>query len=118
MSAPITPKRDDLRRFIGDDQRTIRAFEDIFEFVKDVSGDEGPEGPEGPPGDTGPPGTPAKIKDYGSFFDTSIQSADAINTPKEVTFNSTNVSSGVSVSGAKINITEAGDYKLDVRIQL
>lgn len=45
-----------------------------------------------------PPHTPeAKVARYGSFFDTTDQTAAAINTAYAMTFNSTSLSSGVTV---------------------
>ena len=57
-------------------------------------------------------------KKFGSFLDTNDQVALAINTPTEASFDTTQVSNGVSVSGSQISVVKTGVYKVTVRIQL
>ena len=58
---------------------------------------------------------------YGSFFSTQTQNAGAINTPYSMSFNNTDISNGVAISGssnALIKITNAGIYDLQFSAQL
>ena len=57
-------------------------------------------------------------KNHGVFYDTTDQAAAAINTAKAITFNSTQISNGVSVSGSQVSVAKTGTYKVEVRIQL
>jgi hypothetical protein len=56
---------------------------------------------------------------YGTVFDTTDQTAAAINTAYAVTFNSTGVLRGVSLSsGSRVAVTYAGDYNVQFSVQL
>ncbi|MCK5604445.1 hypothetical protein KAR91_21320 [Candidatus Pacearchaeota archaeon] len=57
-------------------------------------------------------------KNHGAFFDTTDQAAIAVDVPKAATFNGTQISNGVSVSGSQITVAKTGTYKVEVRIQL
>lgn len=55
---------------------------------------------------------------YGSFYDTTTQTAAASNTPYVVNINTTDISSGVSiVDGSKITIANAGIYNIQFSAQ-
>ena len=58
---------------------------------------------------------------YGSFFSTETQNVVAINTPTSMSFNNTDSTNGVSISGsanASIKIANAGVYDLQFSAQL
>jgi len=58
---------------------------------------------------------------YGSFYDTTTQTATTINTPYSMSFNTTDISNGVSISGSgntKIKFTNPGVYDLQFSAQL
>jgi hypothetical protein len=61
----------------------------------------------------------SSIGNYGSFYDTSTQSAAAINTAYVMKLNTTDLSNNVSVqSGSQITVTKAGKYNLQFSAQL
>lgn len=58
---------------------------------------------------------------YGSFYSTQTQTATAINTPTSMSFNTVDISNGVSISGStssSIKITNAGVYNVQFSAQL
>lgn len=57
---------------------------------------------------------------YGSFYDTTSQNIASANTPQAVTFNTTNVSNGITVGSptSKIVCANAGLYNFQFSIQL
>ena len=58
---------------------------------------------------------------YGSFYDTTTQTATSINTPYSMSFNTTDITNGVAISGSgntKIKITNAGIYNIQFSAQL
>ena len=58
---------------------------------------------------------------YGSFYSTQTQNVVAINTPTSMSFNNTDITNGVSISGsanASIKIANAGVYDLQFSAQL
>ena len=61
-----------------------------------------------------------KTPRYGSFYDTTTQTAAAINTAYPMTFNSTDVSSGVSIGTptSRIAVNASGIYNLQFSAQL
>ena len=65
-------------------------------------------------------GSPAAATHYGSFYDTTTQSAAAINTAYAMTFNSTDISNGVSIGSptSRIVVTYAGTYNVQFSTQL
>jgi len=68
-----------------------------------------------------PPPREFKLSRYGSFYSTATQTATTINTAKEVTLNTTDLSSGVFLSGSpqsRINVDTDGIYNLQLSIQL
>jgi hypothetical protein len=70
---------------------------------------------------TAPPPREFKRSRYGSFYSTATQTATVINTAKEVTLNTTDLSSGVSLSGSpqtRINVDTDGIYNLQLSVQL
>jgi hypothetical protein len=70
---------------------------------------------------TAPPEREFKRSRYGSFYSTATQTATVINTAKEVTLNTTDLSSGVFLSGSpqsRINVDTDGIYNLQLSIQL
>lgn len=67
---------------------------------------------------TAPPLAPPKRKVYGSFYDTNTQTAAAINTAYSVSFGTTNLSSGVYLSGTQITVSQEGFYDFQHSIQI
>jgi hypothetical protein len=70
---------------------------------------------------TAPPEREFKRSRYGSFYSTATQTALVINTATEVTLNTTDLSSGVFLSGSpqsRINVDTDGIYNLQLSIQL
>ena len=70
---------------------------------------------------TAPPPREFKRSRYGSFYSTATQTATTINTATEVTLNTTDLSSGVFLSGSpqsRINVDTDGIYNLQLSIQL
>jgi hypothetical protein len=71
--------------------------------------------------ETAPPPREFKRSRYGSFYSTATQTATSINTAKEVTLNTTDLSSGVFLSGSpqsRINVDTDGIYNLQLSVQL
>lgn len=70
---------------------------------------------------TAPPEREFKRSRYGSFYDTTTQSALVINTATEVTLNTTDLSSGVYLGGSpqsRIYVDTDGIYNLQLSVQL
>ena len=56
---------------------------------------------------------------YGSFYDTTTQTATTINTAKAITFNTTDLSDGVFLSTtSRVTVDTAGIYNFDTSFQL
>jgi hypothetical protein len=78
----------------------------------------GPTGAIGPTGPTGATGTGGALGYYGSFIDSSTQTASSANTAYVVALGTTLESNGVSiVSGNKITFAYSGTYKIDISAQ-
>ena len=67
-----------------------------------------------------PPRREFKRSRYGQFLDTTTQTATAINTPKAITFNTTDVTSGVYLGSptSRIIVDTEGVYNVIFSIQL
>ena len=67
-----------------------------------------------------PPPREFKRARYGSFYDTTTQTATTINTAKAITFNSTDLSNGVSIGTptSRIIVDSEGIYNFDTSFQL
>jgi hypothetical protein len=67
-----------------------------------------------------PPQREFKRSRYGSFYDTTIQTATTINTAKAITFNSTDLSNGVFIGTptSRIIVDSEGIYNFDTSFQL
>jgi hypothetical protein len=67
-----------------------------------------------------PPAREFKRSRYGSFYDTTTQTATVINTATAITFNSTDLSSGVYISSptSRIIVDSEGIYNFDTSFQL
>jgi hypothetical protein len=67
-----------------------------------------------------PPPREFKRSRYGSFYDTTTQTATTINTAKAVTFNNTDLSSGVYLGTptSRIYVDTEGIYNFDTSFQL
>jgi hypothetical protein len=68
-----------------------------------------------------PPVTPQlKRARYGSFYDTTTQTATTINTAKAITFNTTDLSNGVYLGTptSRVYVDTAGIYNYDMSFQL
>jgi len=76
-------------------------------------------GPTGPTGPTGATGAGGALGYWGSFWDTTTQTAASANTPYSITLNSADAANnGVSVvSGSKVTFAYAGVYSLTYSIQ-
>lgn len=70
------------------------------------------------PDDVRPPTVPFPRKAYGTFFDTTTQTAAAINTAYTVSLNTTDLSFGVYLSGTQIRVDQKGLYNFQHSIQL
>lgn len=70
--------------------------------------------------ETAPPPREFKRSRYGSFYDTTTQTATAINTAKEITFNTTDLSRGVYVGTptSRVYVDTEGIYNFQTSIQL
>jgi hypothetical protein len=77
----------------------------------------GAMGPQGPTGATGAGGT---IANWGSFWDTTTQTAASINTPYAMQLNSYDAAnSGVTVaSGSRITVANIGTYDIQFSAQM
>jgi len=83
------------------------------------TGATGPTGVTGPTGSTGSTGAGGALGYYGSFYDTTTQTATAINTAYSMTLNNTAENNGVSiVSNSRITFTYAGTYNVQFSAQL
>ena len=67
-----------------------------------------------------PPPREFKRSRYGSFYDTTTQSATVINTAKAITFNTTDLSNGVFIGTptSRIVVDTEGIYNFDTSFQL
>ena len=67
-----------------------------------------------------PPPREFKRARYGSFLDTTTQTADTVNTAKAITFNTTDLSQGVYIGSptSRIYIDTEGVYDFQVSLQL
>jgi hypothetical protein len=83
------------------------------------TGNTGNIGPTGPTGGVGPTGPGGALAYWGSFWDTTNQTATAINTPQAITINTADAANnGVSVvSSSRVTFTNAGVYSLTFSIQ-
>jgi hypothetical protein len=83
------------------------------------TGPTGSTGPTGPTGPTGSTGTGGALGYWGSFWDTTTQTAAAANTAYSITLNSADAANnGVSVvSGSRVTFAYAGVYSLTYSIQ-
>jgi collagen type VII alpha len=83
------------------------------------TGASGIAGPTGPTGALGPTGPGGALAYWGSFWDTTSQTAAAINTPQAITINTADAANnGVSiVSSSRVTFANAGVYSLTFSIQ-
>jgi hypothetical protein len=67
-----------------------------------------------------PPPRGFKRSRYGSFYDTTTQTATAINTAKAITFNNTDLSRGVTLGSptSRVTVDTEGVYNFQTSIQL
>jgi hypothetical protein len=158
MANSIKPNRNDLAKFLPD-QRLIRAFEQLFDYVpaeidantidsynSQTSAQQALDTVEAlrsvielastAPAQQAnqiaelaqqvallsqaPPVEQRKAPRYGTFYDTTTQTAAAINTAYAVTFNSTDLSFGVSTGtpASRIYVDSEGVYNFQFSIQL
>jgi hypothetical protein len=70
--------------------------------------------------ETMPPHREFKRSRYGSFYSTATQTATAVNTAKEITFNTTDLSRGVTIGSptSRIVVDTEGIYNFQTSIQL
>lgn len=119
---PTIPTEKQFSQFLPD-QRTIKAFQLLFDYVfqdPTVSETEEIKIEAGIASARAQQALDLILIDkiFGSFFDTTDQAALTINTPVAVTFNNTRLSQGLSVSGSQINVTKTGKYSLHYTLQL
>lgn len=158
MANSIKPNRNDLAKFLPD-QRLIRAFEQLFEYVpaeidsnaidsynSQTSAQQALDTVEAlrsvielastAPAvqanqiaelaqqvallSQAPPAEQKKNPRYGTFYDTTTQTAAAINTAYGVTFNSTDLSFGVSIGtpASRVYVDSEGIYNFQFSLQL
>lgn len=55
---------------------------------------------------------------YGQFYDTTTQTAAAINTAYSVSLNTVDISQGVYLSGEQVTVAESGVYNFQLSVQL
>ena len=87
--------------------------------VQGIQGLQGLQGPQGPQGPQGVPG--AGVQPYtGSFSSTSTQNASPANTIVPITYNTTEISEGVSIgsSSSNIKVEHAGIYNIQFSAQV
>ena len=67
-----------------------------------------------------PPAREFKRSRYGSFYDTTTQTATVINTAKAITFNNTDLSNGVYIGSptSRIIVDSEGIYNFDTSFQI
>jgi hypothetical protein len=66
-----------------------------------------------------PPPREFKLARYGSFYDTTTQTATTINTAKAITFNTTDLSQGVLLATtSRVQVDSEGIYNFQTSIQL
>jgi hypothetical protein len=158
MANSIKPNRNDLAKFLPD-QRLIRAFEQLFDYVpaeidanaidsynSQTSAQQALDTVEAlrsvielastAPAQQAsqiaelaqqvallsqaPPVEQRKAPRYGTFYDTTTQTAAAINTAYAVTFNSTDLSFGVRIGtpASRIYVDSEGIYNFQFSMQL
>ena len=158
MANSIKPNRNDLAKFLPD-QRLIRAFEQLFEYVpasidaNTIDSDNSQTSAQqaldtvealrsvielastAPSQQANqiaelaqqvsllsqaPPVEQKKSPRYGTFYDTTTQTAAAINTAYGITFNSTDLSFGVSIGtpASRIYVDSEGVYNFQFSLQL
>ena len=73
----------------------------------------------GATGATGPQGAGGSIGYYGSFYDTTIQTNGGLYVANPMTYNTTDISNGVSIqNGTEITIANPGIYNIQFSAQL
>ena len=83
------------------------------------AGSAGPTGATGPTGSVGPTGPGGALASYGSFYDSTTQTAAVVNTAYPMLLGTTAEALGVSiVSGSRITVASAGTYNLQFSAQL
>jgi hypothetical protein len=84
-------------------------------------GTTGPTGPTGATGPTGPTGAGGALGYYGSFYDTTTQTATSANTEYLMKFNSLVEANGISIPGpafTQITFANAGKYDIQFSAQI
>jgi hypothetical protein len=137
MANYIKPTRNDLAKFLPD-QRLIRAFEELFNYVPTGVVDASVDSYNSQAASQqaiysltqlsqqvallalAPPVVPHKAPRYGTFYDTTTQTAAAINTAYGITFNSTDLSFGVRIGtpASRIYVDSEGVYNFQFSMQL
>jgi hypothetical protein len=137
MANRINLNRNDLAKFLPD-QRAIRAFEELFASVPTATETNEFESAGAQANAqqaldsierlsrlvelyaTAPAPEPLRQLRYGTFYDTTTQTSTVINTPKAVTFNSTDLSFGVRIGtpASRIYVDSEGIYNFQFSMQL
>ena len=137
MANRINLNRNDLAKFLPD-QRAIRAFEELFANIpQDTQANElesaGAQASAQEAIDSihrlsglielaisAPPSEQPTQLRYGTFYDTTTQTASAVNTAQGITFNSTDLSFGVRIGtpASRIYVDSEGIYNFQFSMQL
>ena len=148
MVNPLPPTRAELAQFLPD-HASIRAFEQLFRVAGELTPTEIAQlgvliqeatiqadsaGAQAAAANgaldriagalellaTAPPITPPKRSRFGSFYDTTTQTAAVINTAYTVTFNTTDLSEGVylGLPTSRIYVDDPGIYNFQFSAQL
>lgn len=109
--------------------RTPRALAQPFVFHDSIQGAPGPsgppgsQGPQGAQGSPGPQGAGGALGYYGSFYDTTTQTAASVTTAYPLEINSTAESNGVSITNdgngdpTQITFANDGTYSIIFSVQ-
>ena len=127
MSKPVRITRDVWKKILGD-QRTIKSIEQLFDAVpsniSSLTDNLSEVEIQAGNADTKAQSALDQLKIskiLGQFYDTTPQSATAVNTGKAIVFNNTDISHGVKIDSgvtSRIIVNKTGLYKIEIRIQL
>ena len=107
--APVAQAYDQAIAAVEQQVGTLPSAAQLAELVKEVEALQ-----------LTPPPRGFKRSRYGSFYDTTTQTATAINTAKAITFNNTDLSRGVTLGSptSRITVDTEGVYNFQTSIQL
>ena len=107
--APVAQAYDQAIAAVEQQVGTLPSAAQLAELVKEVEALQ-----------LTPPPRGFKRSRYGSFYDTTTQTATAINTAKAITFNNTDLSRGVTLGSptSRVTVDTEGVYNFQTSIQL